>query len=148
MFYRHFIFALMFHHDYILCRPISQEEMASEGSLLMFYLIDRKLKSKSPFAVCVISCKKIPHIFATTKSSLMDPTAPQRKNSILPLFRFGAETTALTELIVRADQKDAKALNFLKVSELLLSSIPNLSVHPQRKRFASLTSKGRSNTVT
>ena len=103
-----------------------EEEMNFEGSLVLFYLLDKRLKSRIPFGVCAISCKKIPRLSASSKSSLIDPTAPQRKTFRLPMFRFNTETPALAELMERADNfRDGMAVNFLKVNQLLLSHIPH-----------------------
>lgn len=101
--------------------------MNSEGSLVLFYLLDRKLKKRSHVGMCAIACKKIPHLSGSAKSSLIDPMAPQRKNLRLPLFRFTSETQSLMELIARTESKDATVINFLKLNELLFGNIPRLN---------------------
>ena len=107
-------------------RPVTEEEMKSEGSLVVFYLLDKKLKSKSHIGMCAIACKDIPHLYHTSlKRSISDPTAPQRKNFNLPLFQFSTETQALTELIARTDSRDVNAARFMKMNELLLGNIPH-----------------------
>ena len=113
--------------------------MNSEGALVLFYVLDKKLKSRSPYGMCVISCGKIPHLQAPTKSTLMDPNAPQRKNFRLPLFRLTLETAVLSELIARAEHKDRMALNFLITNDLLLSNGSHLNT--QRKRAHSMARK-------
>ena len=120
--------------SYYMCRPVSQDEISYEGSLVMFFVIDRKSKGKSPSGMCVLSCKNIPHIFAFARSSIMDDKAPKRKNSRLPLFSLSPETPALAELIMRAENKDSAATNFLKTNELLVSQYQSNN-HPQRSRF-------------
>ena len=125
----------------LLCRPVTEEEMNSEGALVLFYLLDKKLKSRSPYGMCVISCSEIPHLPAPTKSTLMDPNAPQRKNFRLPLFRLTSETTVLSELIARAEYKDRMALNFLIANDLLLSSGSHLNTQLQRKKVRSSITK-------
>ena len=98
----------------------------SEGSLVIFYLLDKRLKNKSHIGMCAIACTEIPHLYHTSlKRSLSDPTAPQRKNFDLPLFQFSTESRALTELITRTDSKDVNAAKFMKMNELLLGSIPH-----------------------
>lgn len=100
--------------------------MMSEGTLVIFYLLDKKLKSKSHVGMCAIACNEIPHLYHTSlKRSLSDPTAPQRKNFNLSLFQFSTETPALSELMARADSKDVNAARFMKMNELLLGSIPH-----------------------
>ena len=107
--------------------------MNSEGSLVFFYLLDRKLRHRVPHGMCALDCKKIPQLSAKSKSSIMEPVGPERKNFRLPLFRFTEETPCLKELAVRADKKDSMASNFLKVNELLLSQ------HPlQRVKFGTI----------
>ena len=114
--------------------------MNHEGSLVLFYLLDKRLKSRIPFGMCAISCKKIPHLSASSKSSLIDPNAPQRKTFRLPMFRFNTETPALVELMERADNfRDGMAVNFLKVNQLLLSHIPRSpNYQPLRDRIGSI----------
>lgn len=100
--------------------------MKSGGSLVIFYLLDKKLKSKSHVGMCAIACTDIPHLYHTSlKRSISDPTAPQRKNFNLPLFQFSAEIQALTELIARTDSRDVNATRFMKMNELLLGNIPH-----------------------
>jgi hypothetical protein len=100
--------------------------MLSEGSLVVFYLLDKKLKSKSHVGMCAIACSEIPHLYHTSlKRSLSDPTAPQRKNFNLPLFQFSTEIPALAELMARADSKDVNAARFMRMNELLLGNIPH-----------------------
>ena len=106
-------------------RPVSEQEMTSEGSLVVFCLLDKKLKSKSHIGMCAVACRDIPHLYHTSlKRSLSDPTAPQRRNFNLPLFQFSTETQALTELSARTDSKDLNATRFMKMNELLLGNIP------------------------
>ena len=106
-------------------RPVTEAEMLSEGSMVIFYLLDKKLRSKSHIGMCAIACTEIPHLYHTSlKRSLSDPTAPQRKNFNLPLFQFSTETQALTELIARTDSRDVNATRFMKMNELLLGNIP------------------------
>ena len=111
----------------------------------MFYLIDRKSKNKGPSGACVVACKDIPHLSAPTKSSLMDPNMTQRKNLRLPFFQLTSETAALAQLISRAEEKDAGAMNFLKVDELLLHSIPRLN---PKNKLGTLKRKPRAHTAT
>ena len=122
------------------CRPVAEEEMNFEGSLVLFYLLDKRLKSRIPFGMCTISCKKIPHLSLLSKSSLIDPTAPQRKTFRLPMFRFNTETPALAELVERADNfRDGMAVNFLKVNQLLLSHIPRSpNYQPLKEKIGSM----------
>lgn len=98
--------------------------MSSEGSMILFYLLDKKLKNKAHVGMCAVACKEIPHLSTSLKVSLSDPTAPQRKNYSLPLFRFSSETPALAELIARTDFKDENAAKFLRTNKLLLGHIP------------------------
>ena len=118
--------------------------MKTEGALVMFHLIDRKSKSKGPSGVCVVACKDIPHLSAATKISLMDPNITQRKNLRLPFFQLTDETDALTQLISRAEEKDLVAINFLKVDELLLHSVPRLN---PKNKLGTLKRKSRGFTV-
>ena len=126
----------------MLCssRSVSEEEMNHEGSLVLFYLLDKRLKSRIPFGMCAISCRKIPRLSAASKSSLIDPNAPQRKTFRLPMFRFNTETPALAELMERADNfRDGMAVNFLKVNQLLLGHIPRSpNYQPLRDRIGSI----------
>lgn len=117
--------------------------MNSKGALVLFYLLDKKLKNRLPYGMCVISCSEIPHLPAPTKSTLMDPNAPQRKNFRLPLFRLTSETTVLSELIARAEYKDRMALTFLMANDLLLSGGSHLSTQLQRKKVRSMTKKSK-----
>ena len=121
-------------------RSVSEEEMNHEGSLVLFYLLDKRLKSRIPFGMCAISCRKVPRLSAASKSSLIDPNAPQRKTFRLPMFRFNTETPALAELMERADNfRDGMAVNFLKVNQLLLSHIPRSpNYQPLRDRIGSI----------
>ena len=112
--------------------------MNSEGSLVFFYLLDKKLRNRVPYGMCALDCKKVPQLTAKSKSSIMEPVGPERKNFRLPLFRFTEETPCLKELAMRAEKKDAVASNFLKINELLLSHLPHLSHHPQRVKFGTL----------
>lgn len=116
-----------------LFRSVTEAEMNSEGSLVFFYLLDKKLRHRIPHGMCALDCKKIPQLSVKSKSSIMEPVGPERKNFRLPLFRFTEETPCLKELTVRADKKDSMASNFLKVNELLLSG------HPlQRVKFGTI----------
>ena len=96
--------------------------------------------------MCALACKKIPQLSASSKSSIMEPIGPERKNFRLPLFRFTVETPSLTELIARADKKDAKASSFLKINELLLSHFSHVNLHPQKHKFGTLQ-KSRADTT-
>ena len=127
-----------------LFRSVTEAEMNSEGSLVFFYLLDKKLRHRIPHGMCALDCKKIPQLSAKVKSSIMEPVGPERKNFRLPLFRFTEETRCLTELATRADKKDTMASNFLKINDLLLSHLPHLN--PQRVKFSAIK-KGRANTT-
>ena len=116
---------------------ITEAEMNSEGSLVFFYLLDKKLRNRVPHGMCALDCKKILQLSTKSKSSIMEPVGPERKNFRLPLFRFTEATPCLKELAVRADKKDATAANFLKINELLLSHLPHLN-HPQRVKLGTL----------
>ena len=112
--------------------------MKSDGSLLIFYLLDKKLKSKSHAGMCAVACRDIPHLYHTSlKRSISDPTAPQRRNFNHSLFQFSTETPALTELFARTDSKDVNAVRFTKMNELLLGNIP----HPTSPKFGRSRSK-------
>lgn len=119
-------YACSFVMFWIPTRSATEAEMMSEGTLVIFYLLDKKLKSKSHIGMCAIACTEIPHLYHTSlKRSLSDPTAPQRKNFNLSLFQFSTETPALAELMARADSKDVSAARFMKMNELLLGNIPH-----------------------
>lgn len=120
--------------------------MNSEGSVVFFYLLDRKLKSRFPHGMCALACKKIPQLCASSKSSIMEPLGPERKNFRLPLFRFTEETHCLKELAARADKKDVVASNFIKLNELLFSHLPHLHPHQQKIKF-NTARKGRASTT-
>ena len=121
-----------------MLRSVTEAEMNSEGSLVFFYLLDKKLRNRVPHGMCVLDCKKIPQLAAKSKSSIMEPVGPERKNFRLPLFRFTKETPCLKELAMRADKKDSVASNFLKINELLLTHLPHLNHHPQRVKLGTL----------
>lgn len=109
--------------------------MNSEGSLVLFYLLDKHLKARSHFAMCAVPCRDIPKLSQTSlKMSLSDPIAPQRKNFSLPMFQFSSESLPLLELVARADSKDASAIRFMKMNELLLGNMSSNSPKFVRNR--------------
>lgn len=102
--------------------------MRLEGSLILFYLIDKQSKGKSHVGMCAVACRDIPHLSQVSLTrSISDPFAPQRRNLNLPLFQFSSETLALAELTARNDFKDANAAKFLKMNELLLGHVNHSS---------------------
>ena len=134
----------MFEIDYLVHRSVTEEEMNSEGSLVLFYLLDKTLRNRIPLGMCAIACKNIPQLSVMTKSSIMDPLVPQRKNFRLQFFQFTSETLSLTELIRRADYRDGMATNFLKTNQLLLINIPHLNIQPQSNAIGHMIRKTRS----
>ena len=109
--------------------------MGLEGSMVLLYLLDKHLKGKSYVGMCVVACKDIPHLSQeSSKMSLSNPHAPQRRNLGLPLFQFSSDTPALTELVARTDFKDVNATKFMKMNELLLGHISNGSQRFARNR--------------
>lgn len=127
-----------------LHRSVTEEEMNSEGSLVFFYLLDKRLRNRIPLGMCAIACKNIPHLSATAKSSIMDPLVPQRKNFRLQFFQFMSGMPSLTELIRRADFGDGMATNFLKTNQLLLINVPHLNIQPQSNAIGYMIRKTRS----
>lgn len=98
--------------------------MRREGSLVLFYLLDKQHKGKSYIGMCAVACRDIPHLSqASLKMSVSNPYAPQRRNLSLPLFQSTTETPVLSELIARTNFKDVNAAKFMRLNELLLSHI-------------------------
>ena len=107
-------------------RPVTQEEMRLDSTMILFYLVDKQTKGKSHVGMCMVACNDIPHLSqASLTRSISDPFAPQRRNLTLPLFQFSSETLALAELTARTDYKDAGAAKFMKMNELLLGHVVN-----------------------
>ena len=112
-------------------RSVTEEEMNSEGSVVLFHLLDRHVKNRTPLGMCAIACTSIPQVTTSTKSyALIDPLAPQRMNFRLQLFPFMDETPALTELMKRSGERDEAATNFVKVNQIMLSGISSLNSYP------------------
>ena len=110
-------------------RSVTEEEMNSEGSLVLFYLLDRKLKSRGPRGMCALACNKIPQLSAT---SFMTASEGLK----LPLFQCTLEGPILTELILRRNFGDGMAVNFWEKSQLLLNwVIPNLKSLAKKAKF-------------
>ena len=106
--------------------------------LLVFYLLDKKLKSKSHAGMCAVACREIPHLYHTSlKRSITDRTASQRRNFNLPLFSSPRRHQLSLSYFVRTDSKDVNAVRFMKMKELLLGNIP----HPTSPKFGRSRSK-------
>ena len=89
--------------------------MDIEGTVLLLSVFDHDVVGSNDFAgMCVVACKDIPRI-ASPRVSLTDPSAPQKKNLTLPLFRFTRTTSVFSEMDVRSHLGDAKAAHFFKV---------------------------------
>lgn len=98
-----------------LYSPAEKEEMDTEGAVLLLSVFDHDVVGSNDFAgMCVVACKDIPRI-ASPQASLTDPSAPQRKNLTLPLFRFTRTTAVFSELDSRSHLGDAKAEHFFKL---------------------------------
>ena len=127
-------------------RSVSEEEMGAEGSVVLFYLLDKHFRHRQPLGMCAIAFTSIPQLTTSSKSSaLIDPLAPQRMNFRLQLFPFTEETAALTELIKRAEERDEVATNLIKANQLLLSGIASLdSYQLSTTAFGGLARRTRS----
>ena len=106
--------------------------MTTEGAVLFLSLFNHAVIGSDDFtAMCVVACKDIPH--STSNNT-------QRKDLILPFFRFIDLTYATAELEFRADYGDAKASNFLKSNSIkkALSFLPR----PRSRSRSKSRSKG------
>ena len=82
-----------------------------KGAIAMLVACNRDVMGKEDFiGMCVILCCDFPRI--SNKSSLLDDSAPKRKNITLPLIHIG-ESKALQELTARQGLADSEAADFL-----------------------------------
>ena len=96
-------------------RPAKEENMGKEGAILVLTVFDHDLIRENTFVgICVVPCKDIPQLLDEAPS-VLDRTAPQRKNLTLPLFQL-ADSRCFRELNLRNQvDYDHESTDFVKL---------------------------------
>ena len=95
--------------------PSKGENMGKEGAILVLTIFDHDLIRENTFVgICVIPCKDIPQLLDEAPS-VLDRTAPQRKNLTLPLFQL-TDSRCFRELNLRNQvDYDHESTDFVKL---------------------------------
>eukprot|EP00731_Ephydatia_muelleri_P029266 Em0020g910a len=95
--------------------PAKGENMGKEGAILVLTIFDHDLIRENTFVgICVVPCKDIPQLLDEAPS-VLDRTAPQRKNLTLPLFQL-ADSRCFRELNLRNQvDYDHESTDFVKL---------------------------------
>ena len=96
-------------------RPAKGESMGKEGAILVLTIFDHDLIRENTFVgICIVPCKDIPQLLDEAPS-VLDRTAPQRKNLTLPLFQL-ADSRCFRELNLRNQvDYDHESTDFVKL---------------------------------
>ena len=119
-------------HSSTLCscsRPVSEEDMARKGTILLFTIFDYDMFTKNDFTgLCAVALDSIPWTPTPSTSQDKSATTGTRKNLILPLFVVSEDsnTPALLELVSRSVKGDSMASSFFKANKTILGNVEKL----------------------